>query len=319
MAAIHYQARIASPPRTINFDAIRAAFPLPSIVGESVKLRRAGSEWRGLCPFHGERTPSFFIFDGGRRFHCFGCGASGDVIDYVSAAFRVSTREAVAMLGAAEPMPRILPVEAPQGDDNAQRVAEARSIWNGAERVPESPVAAYLIGRGIPAAAFDQADLRHAVLTYGRDGPAFDCMIAAVRNAAGEVTGVQRTYLASGGAGKARVPTPKLSLGNLSGGAIRLAPPAECMAIAEGIETALSFMALSGLPTWATAGTSMMPRVRFPEIVREVVIAADGDAPGRAAAAKAADAYAAAGLTVRTVTPAPGFGDFNDEIRGARS
>ncbi len=67
----------------LDIAAIVAGHPLPSIVGASLKLQRAGKEWKACCPFHADRSPSFTIFDGGVRFHCFGCGASGDVLDYL--------------------------------------------------------------------------------------------------------------------------------------------------------------------------------------------------------------------------------------------
>ena len=53
------------------------------IIGQTVKLRRSGSEFSGLCPFHDETSPSFTVNPARQFFHCFGCGASGDVIDFV--------------------------------------------------------------------------------------------------------------------------------------------------------------------------------------------------------------------------------------------
>ena len=55
---------------------------LRSIVLRKVKLKKEGREWKGLCPFHAEKTPSFTVFDEG-HFHCFGCGAHGTVFDFV--------------------------------------------------------------------------------------------------------------------------------------------------------------------------------------------------------------------------------------------
>ena len=67
----------------MNLEEIRAANPLPSVAGGVVKLKRAGGEWKACCPFHSEKTPSFTIYGNGRRFMCFGCGAEGDVFDFV--------------------------------------------------------------------------------------------------------------------------------------------------------------------------------------------------------------------------------------------
>ena len=62
----------------------------------------------------------------------------------------------------------------------------------------------------------------------------------------------------------------------------------------------------------------MMPAMIFPDVVRAIVIGADGNAPGEAAAKKAAEAYAKAGLSVRIMRPTPPFVDFNAELMGVR-
>lgn len=78
-----------------DFDAIRMDYPLLAEVQNHVKMRRAGKEWVGLCPFHDERTPSFFVNPDKERFHCQGCSAKGDVIDFVSKISAVSPTEAI--------------------------------------------------------------------------------------------------------------------------------------------------------------------------------------------------------------------------------
>lgn len=69
--------------KRLDLDAIRREYPLPAIAGKLVALRQAGAEFKACCPFHADRSPSFTIFSGGQRFHCFGCGAAGDVLDFV--------------------------------------------------------------------------------------------------------------------------------------------------------------------------------------------------------------------------------------------
>ena len=56
----------------IDIDAIRCDNPLPDVAARIVDLRPAGKEWVACCPFHSDRSPSFTIFDDGRRFQCFG-------------------------------------------------------------------------------------------------------------------------------------------------------------------------------------------------------------------------------------------------------
>ncbi|MBU0960510.1 MAG: DNA primase, partial [Proteobacteria bacterium] len=53
------------------------------VIGECVDLKRAGVRYLGLCPFHGEKTPSFSVHPGQQFFYCFGCGASGDVYSFL--------------------------------------------------------------------------------------------------------------------------------------------------------------------------------------------------------------------------------------------
>lgn len=81
----------------IDFQAIRARYPLAEIVGRHVALKRAGRLASGCCPFHPDKTPSFVVYPDD-TFHCFGCGAHGDVIDYVARIERLDLSEAIAKL-----------------------------------------------------------------------------------------------------------------------------------------------------------------------------------------------------------------------------
>ncbi|MBA8904899.1 VapE domain-containing protein [Aminobacter ciceronei] len=80
--------------------------------GYGVDLQENGNEWEACCPFHSENTPSFTIFTGNdhtERYHCFGCGSAGDVVDFVKKIKGVSTREAIGILGGGTAGPNILP------------------------------------------------------------------------------------------------------------------------------------------------------------------------------------------------------------------
>jgi hypothetical protein len=69
------------------------------MIGARVELRRAGRNHVTLCPFHEERTPSFSVSESWQTFHCFGCGASGDVIDFIRRLDGLTFKEACAVLG----------------------------------------------------------------------------------------------------------------------------------------------------------------------------------------------------------------------------
>jgi DNA primase len=299
----------------IDLHQLRADNPLPSVVGAHMRLQRAGREWKGCCPFHSDRTPSFTIYDGGERFHCFGCGASGDVLDFVQRLHGVELVEAARMLGAGDLPTVALPALPPA--DEADRRDEARAIWEAALAAPETPAEAYLRARGITDAL--PSDIRFAHLAVGRSDP-MPCLVAAVRDVAGEVAGIQRIFLRPDGRGKADMPKPKLSLGRIKGGAMRFGPvkPDELLTVCEGPEDALSLRQMFGLPVWAAAGASNLPHMQFPRQVRRVAIAADNDEAGERAAQQAARAFTLRGLTCRIIRPAAGFKDFNDELKGTR-
>ncbi len=87
---------MALPPAFM--DELRARTPLAAIIGRRVRLARSGRQWKGCCPFHGEKTPSFYVYEDG--YHCFGCGAHGDAISFVMQTQGASFIEAVEQLAA---------------------------------------------------------------------------------------------------------------------------------------------------------------------------------------------------------------------------
>lgn len=301
-----------------DLDAIRRNNPLPDVAARLVPLKAAGREWKACCPFHPDRSPSFTIFDGGRRFKCFGCGASGDVLDFVQRAYGVNLPEAARMLGAGE-VPKIaLPSIAPANADPAASRARAVSIWKRSIPAAGSLAETYLRFRGIVPPF--PPDIRFARLSCGSRGQ-MPCLVAAVRDVVGDVTGIQRIFLRCDGLGKADMPKPKLSLGAVKGGAIRLSDldGSGVLTICEGPEDGLSLLAMDAGPVWVAAGATFLPHMRFPPEVRSIIIGADNDPAGDQAAQAAAHAFAARGLTVRIIRPLPDFKDFNDELKGERS
>lgn len=80
-------------------EQIRSTADIVDIVGEYVQLTKRGRNWFGLCPFHGESTPSFSVTSDKQIFHCFGCGAGGNVITFLMDIENVTFQEALAKLG----------------------------------------------------------------------------------------------------------------------------------------------------------------------------------------------------------------------------
>lgn len=294
----------------LDLSAIRARHPLPAIVGASVKLHRAGNEWKACCPLHADRSPSFTIYEGGERFHCFGCGAGGDVLDYLQRAHDVGLHEAVAMLEGGN-LPVVFQPTLPP-EQLRDTTAEAVTIWRAAGPIGGTPAEAYLRGRGLDLRLPES--LRFARLRYG--SKSLPCLVALIANSENKIGGIQRTFVREDSSGKADVPAPKLSLGRIAGGAIRLAPAAAELVVTGGVEDGLTLLMDLGRAVWAATGEGNMANMVLPHGVRSVVIGADGDDSGELHAKRAADAFALQGRSVRIISPMPGFKDFNDELRG---
>lgn len=79
-------------------EDIKNQVNIVDVVGRTVQLKRAGSNYKGVCPFHNEKTPSFVVSEQKQIFTCFGCGASGDVIEYVKRFYNLDFSEAVEKL-----------------------------------------------------------------------------------------------------------------------------------------------------------------------------------------------------------------------------
>src|ERR1700739_4066354 len=108
---------MAFPPGFL--DELRSRISLSGLVGRRVKLVRRGREFAGLCPFHREKTPSFYVVEDKSFFHCFGCGAHGDAIGFVMRAENLDFIEAVERLAGEGGIPVRQPQH--QGRGRAQR------------------------------------------------------------------------------------------------------------------------------------------------------------------------------------------------------
>ncbi|PZU13212.1 MAG: DNA primase [Citromicrobium sp.] len=102
-------------------DELRARVTLSSVIMRTEKLQRAGREWKACCPFHAEKTPSFTVNDDKGFYHCFGCGAHGDVIRWMTDQRGLAFMDAVKELAAEAGM------EVPAPDPRAAQVAEQRA------------------------------------------------------------------------------------------------------------------------------------------------------------------------------------------------
>ena len=157
---------MAFPPQFL--DEIRARVPLSGLVGRKMKLQRAGREWKTPCPFHKEKTPSFYVNDQKGFFHCFGCGAHGDAVGFVMRHDNLSFLEAVEALASEAGLEVPKPTEQERQRYEAQKthheILETVTSWFEEElRKPAGrPALEYLYGRGLDDAAIDSFRLGYA-------------------------------------------------------------------------------------------------------------------------------------------------------------
>ena len=125
---------------------------------------------------------------------------------------------------------------------------------------------------------------------------------------------IHRTFLAPDGSGKAPVKPAKMMLGPCRGGAVRLGNPKTVLMVGEGIETCLSAMQATNYPAWAALSVAGLKALHLPAEVREVIVLADGDKAGEAAALECAQRWSGEGRRAR-IARAPLGQDFNDVLR----
>ena len=107
-------------------DELRARTTLSSIIMPSVKLTRAGREWKACCPFHNEKTPSFTVNDDKHFYHCFGCSAHGDAIRFLTDHRGMPFMDAVKELAAKAGMD--VPAPDPKAQEQAERNATLTDV-----------------------------------------------------------------------------------------------------------------------------------------------------------------------------------------------
>ncbi|MDX2027171.1 MAG: DNA primase [Alphaproteobacteria bacterium] len=149
-------------------DELRARLPLSEIVGKRVRLTRAGREFKACCPFHNEKTPSFYVNDDKQFYHCFGCGAHGDVIGFTMQHDRLSFPEAVESLAAQAglPVPQNTPMDRERFDKEKglYQLLERATAWFEEQLFAPAGREAlnYLRGRGLGDEAIRRFRLGYA-------------------------------------------------------------------------------------------------------------------------------------------------------------
>jgi DNA primase len=299
---------LAPDRHRLGHDEIERARRRWDLVASEVALKRKGRELAGLCPFHSEKTPSFFVVPDKGFLHCMGCGWHGDAIDFVMQTHHRSFTEAVHEINGTHARP-------PRGDSHPLYRAPAPSQSSASqvyvnfilhESQPVGPGTGayfYLQTRGLisnlnraPTEAALAALRAHPSLDCTEAGRPMPALVAPITSSEG-VTAVQRIWVAErieyvNGVGpkdaRAELRTRKKTLGQMLDGAVRMGAPRDRIGLAEGVE--------------------------IPDGVTTIRIYGDNGDTGLELAHRAAQAYFARGYKVEIRFPEPRFGDWNDQL-----
>ncbi len=149
-------------------EEVKARLDAVEYIGRDVRLQRAGRNWKGLCPFHSEKTPSFFVFPDRGSYKCFGCGEGGDLLSFVMRRNRIEFPDAL------DELAREAGIEIQRGPADPERrsrqtsmlslLAEAQNFLH--RQLLESPAAeearVYVRTRGLAATTVEQFGLGYA-------------------------------------------------------------------------------------------------------------------------------------------------------------
>jgi putative DNA primase/helicase len=277
--------------------------------------RRCGRGWIAHCPAHDDRNPSLSLLtgtDGKVLVRCHAGCDQAQVIDALRARGLWKHRDLRLI--------RRQAIKAHQREDTSldcsdtDRTDYALRIWRSAVPASNTLAENYLQSRSLrlPSAS---ALRFHSVLKHPTGGT-WPALVALVSRGADDTPlAIHRTFLARDGSAKAPVDPQKMMLGPCRGGAVRLAAPSNLLMVGEGIETCIAAMQATGNPAWAALSTSGLKALDLPKAVHEVLILADGDDPGEAAARECALRWKLEGRHVRIARPPHGH-DFNDMLTG---
>lgn len=321
-------------------EAVRAATDIVQLIGEKVRLRRVGTRWSGLCPFHSEKTPSFTVNPERQIWHCFGCSKGGDVFAFLMETDKVTFPEALAILADRAG------IELPKGGGGPGAAARDRLLQANAlasdffqaslRSEPGAKARAYLAGRGFGGEILDvfhvgwapdqwealgtalgkllpAKTLEDAGLTLRRgDGSHFDRfrnrIIFPVETAPGKTAGFGARAIAP--EDQPKYLNSSESLAFRKGSLLFGLPQARAairerkeVLVAEGYLDVLRLHAAGFTNAVATCGTALTPEHAraLARFEAGVVLVYDGDAAGVRAADRGLDPLLGAGLAVRVL------------------
>jgi CHC2 zinc finger/Toprim domain len=269
------------------------------------------------CPFHDDSTPSCHIYSD--HFHCFGCGAHGDAIDWLMMVEGLDRDAAIELLANWQ-----APSSQPhKNEDNTHTFANAMRLWEQAQPIAGTHAIQYLadvrrIDTGALPAGIEAVLRFHPRCPFG-PGTRYPCLLALMRDGVADVpTGIQRIALTpevlTGGKVERRM------LGRA--GTVKLWPAASSLVIGEGIETVLAaatripYRGAPLQPAWSTLTSGKLSTFPVLPGVERLIILVDHDinGAGQLAATVCTERWSRAGRTVVRLTPEHPGADFNDLV-----
>ncbi|MDQ2870867.1 MAG: DNA primase [Acidobacteriota bacterium] len=332
---------------------LRSAVDIVEVIGEHTRLKKAGRSWKGLCPFHNERTPSFTVDRDKGLYHCFGCGAGGDVIHFVRQMDRLEFPEAVEALAGRFGVTIPRRARGPRDDRREkllEAVAAAHRFYRAELAKPGSRAADYLSARGVTADMIARLELGHAadswdavsralspsypesllieagLLQPGQDGKRAydrfrDRLLFVLRDDRGRPVGFGGRVLSPEGEPKylnspeSPIFQKKRTLYGLSSArdAIRRR---ERVVLVEGYFDHLALLDAGIEETVASMGTALTPEQaeKLRRLAPKVVVCYDGDPAGRSATRGALGLLLGQGFSAR-VAKLPAGKDPHDVLR----
>jgi DNA primase len=336
----------------VTEDQVRRAheFPIYDVVARHVALRRDGRDFVGRCPFHQERTPSFRVYSGGNNFHCFGCGAHGDAIDFLRETQHLDFLDAIRVLvpedgrhhsRTASVAKAVVREACGTSDQKAdrERTERALEVFSKATQLPGTIGMEYLVRR-LDGSLEHSADIRHrmaceeliagcgdirfaktCVRNFNGNLETHPALVALLRDVhTNDPLAIQRIFLKPNGSDRLRDKMGKATQGPASGTCVKLSKNEEVtfgLGISEGIEKGLAVMSRGWSPMWVTCGTGGLEKFPTLKGIGALTVFADNDAPGQKAARGCAQRWADAGGEARIVTPKIADSDWNDALNEA--
>lgn len=284
---------------------------IPAILPEAVKIR---AYW-AVGSVDGEPGGSLYVHREGEkrgRWTDTAMDKYGDLLDLVREVRRLDVPGACRWAEHFLSIPderRPKPKQQKQGDDGR---AAALRLWYQTVPWGDRP---YFAVRGVTIPI--PPTIRYASLLYTPSGLVLPAAVCAISGPDHRAHAIQRIYLTVDCTRKAGVSQPRMSLGPMLDGAVRLAAAADVLGIAEGVEDALSAMQIHRVPCWAACGRRFHA-IAIPESVTRLLIFADNDEPGITAAERGAEHHRHHGRAVEIIYPPAELKDWNAVLQAQR-